>query len=165
MSRRGFLGGRLRSRGVGEFRPPWALGPDLFEARCTRCAQCVTVCPTAIIVRAAGGFPMVDFTRGECTFCGDCVRACEPGALVRGGDPAPPWGLRAVIGDRCLVAQGVECRVCGEACGADAIRFRLRPGGVAQPQLDAAQCTGCGACVGRCPVAAIGMTNVPERIG
>ena len=101
-----------------------------------------------------GGFPGVDFGRGECTFCGDCVAACEPRALQRDATTAP-WDRVAVIGEACLAARGVECRVCGESCPEGAIRFRPRLGGVAHPQLDAAACTACGACIGPCPTRAI----------
>ena len=102
-----------------------------------------------------GGFPGVDFSRGECTFCADCVAACEPLALRRDDTSAAPWDRVAVIGAGCLAVRGVECRVCGESCPEGAIRFRPRLGGVAHPQLDAAACTACGACIGPCPTRAI----------
>ena len=106
-----------------------------------------------------GGFPGVDFSRGECTFCGDCVRGCEPQALLRSDPAASPWAMVAAIGADCLAVRGVECRVCGEACPEGAIRFRLQLGGVAQPVLDAGGCTGCGACIGPCPTRAIAMQS------
>lgn len=113
-----------------------------------------------------GGFPGVDFSRGECTFCGDCVRLCEPQALFRSDPGASPWAMVAAIGADCLAERGVECRVCGEACPAGAIRFRLQRGGVAHPVLDASCCTGCGACIGPCPTRAIAMqsdNNIPTE--
>ena len=63
--------------------------------------------------------------------------------------------LRARIAETCLAEAGVECRICGENCPTGAIRFRPRLGGVAQPQLDVAACTGCGACFAPCPTRAI----------
>lgn len=159
MSRRGFLRGRTHAVDAPR-RPPWALAEAGFVARCTRCSACIDHCPTQILVRADGGYPAVDFSRGECTFCGECASRCEPGALRRTDDA--PWTLRARIGEACLSAQGVECRVCGESCPAGAIRFRPRLGGVALPVLETEACTGCGACFGPCPVRAIALLS-PDR--
>jgi len=151
-SRRAFFRGRPRP--AAEIRPPWALPEAEFSDRCTRCNECLTVCPTHILVVGDGGYPTVDFRAGECTFCGDCVTACQPQALQRGEDQAA-WPYKAEIGPTCLPRQGVECRVCGDFCEARAIRFKPRLGGSPLPELDPALCTGCGACVAPCPSAAI----------
>lgn len=152
-SRRAFFRTGLRTD-ESAIRPPWALAERDFIARCTRCGDCLRSCASGIVVAGDGGFPRVDFGRGECTFCGDCVTACIPAALRRDGDAAP-WAYVAAIGEACLAPRGVECRVCGENCDARAIRFRPRLGGVALPELDAAACTGCGACVAPCPTQAV----------
>ncbi|MBW7861344.1 MAG: ferredoxin-type protein NapF [Rhodocyclaceae bacterium] len=154
-SRRAFLRGRF-SAPVDEIRPPWAIGRSAFELRCDRCEECIRACPTGILRAGDGGFPTVSFESGECTFCGDCEQVCKPGALER-SEQDVPWSLKVRIGDACLADRGVECRVCGEACGAGAIRFRPRIGGVARPETDPAVCNGCGACHAPCPVRAIAM--------
>lgn len=154
MSRRAFLKGRLRAS-VAEIRPPWAIGPEAFEQRCDGCGECVVVCPTGIVAIGEHGFARLDFSRGECRFCGDCVSVCKPQALQR--ELAPAWAVKAAIGEHCLPAQGVECRVCGEGCDVGAIRFRPRLGGPARPELESEHCTGCGACYAPCPVGAIAM--------
>jgi len=155
-TRRDFLRGRRRSA-PPPLRPPWALAEEDFGTLCSRCGDCLRACPTGILVSGEGGFPIVDFSRGECTFCGDCVTACMPGALRRDEGRAA-WNHRAQIGEACLAQRGVECRICGEACGASAIRFRPRLGGVALPQLDEVACTGCGACLAPCPTQALVLT-------
>ncbi len=137
-------------------RPPWALAEDDFVARCTRCDECVWACPTGVLAKGRGGFPLVNFARGECTFCGKCVVVCEPRALVR-REAEAPWAVAAEIGSACLALKGVVCRSCGDRCEARAIRFRLARRGVSRPVLDADACTGCGACVAVCPARAIAM--------
>ena len=158
-SRRGFFRGRPRPK--AEIRPPWALAETEFTDRCTRCNDCLGACPEHIVVAGDGGFPTVDFTRGACTFCGACVDACKPLALHRVEGQAP-WSLKAVIGPACLPHKGVECRVCGDFCEPRAIRFLPQLSGTSQLTLDAALCTGCGACQAPCPAQAIRLaTPVP----
>jgi ferredoxin-type protein NapF len=66
-----------------------------------------------------------------------------------------PWSIRASIGEHCLAVQRVECRVCGDQCAPGALKFQPQAGGVSLPVLEAARCTGCGACVATCPTLAI----------
>jgi ferredoxin-type protein NapF len=152
-SRRNFLRGNFSLR-QGPLRPPWALAEADFLQACTRCGDCVDACPTHIVVSRDAGYPSIDFAAGECTFCGDCATVCATGALKRSGEQAP-WQALAAINEPCLARQRVECRICGDQCAAGAIRFPLRAGGIALPVLDQERCTGCGACVGPCPVQAI----------
>jgi ferredoxin-type protein NapF len=150
---RGDFSGRSRP-----IRPPWSLPEVEFVEHCSRCGDCISACPQHILDKGHGGFPHVDFSRGECLFCGECVQACTPGVLAGWspqGDGPAPWSVRAHIGDRCLAQRGVECRSCADQCDTAAIRFRLVAGGVAQPMLDRAACNGCGACYNVCPALAI----------
>lgn len=144
-------------------RPPWSAPEATFVDACNRCGECIKRCPEGVLVVGEGGFPRIDFSRGECTFCGDCVKACETGALSarREADPEQaPWDLRAVIEPgTCIAFRGVVCRACGENCETEAIRFRLAVGGFALPELDMEACNGCGACVRPCPVQAVKVTR------
>ncbi len=155
-TRRQLLRADLRGR-RGPVRPPWAAAR--FHDVCTRCDACLPACPERILVRGDGGFPEVDFQRGECTFCGDCVTACVPAALHRAGVDAPPWAHVARIGPDCLEARGVQCRACVDPCPHGAVS--VRPGATL-PAVDAATCTGCGACVAPCPVAAVSIGPSPR---
>lgn len=152
-SRRNFLRGKVAAHKAQQ-RPPWATAEAEFTALCSRCGDCARACPTRIIRQGDGGYPTIDFSAGECTFCGDCVTACQTRALQQNTGMAA-WQIRATIGEGCIARKSVECRICGEQCGESAIRFVPQAGGIAQPQLDTSRCTGCGACVGPCPVAAI----------
>ena len=158
-SRRGFFRGRPRPR--AENRPPWALPEAAFIDTCTRCNDCLTACPEAIIISGDGGFPTIDFKRGECTFCTECVTACQPHALLRSDEQAA-WSLQASIAPSCLPHKGVECRACGDFCDSRAIRFTPRLGGSPLPAIDLELCTGCGACIAPCPVSAITISP-PEK--
>lgn len=133
-------------------RPPGAVDEARFAERCTRCNACIAACSENLLVRAEAGFPERDWQRGECTFCNECIASCETGALL----PLlqQPWPWRAAIGDGCLALHGVTCQSCRDVCPHSAIRFS--PGNP-RPVLDPARCSGCGACVGVCPVAAITM--------
>ena len=159
VDRRQFLRGRLRP-GTVTLRPPWALPEADFTAACTRCDQCLHQCPEHILVRGSGGFPELDFQPGGCDFCGACLAACEPGALAgQAALPEHAWCQIAAIGAACLSTRGIVCRACGDACEPRAIRFRLAVGGKAMPEVDSARCNGCGACVGVCPVQAVGISR------
>ena len=136
-------------------RPPWAPAEADFTARCDRCGDCIPTCPEGIIRAGSGGFPEVDFAARGCTLCGDCLAACHGKALRGDPEKDPPWHLVADIGAACIARLGVICRSCGEACGEGAIRFRLRVGGAAEPLLYGEACTGCGWCIGVCPVQAV----------
>ncbi|PLX48712.1 MAG: ferredoxin-type protein NapF [Desulfobulbaceae bacterium] len=135
-------------------RPPWSGKEDDFARKCNGCGICVTVCPEKILEIAGGNYPWVNFADGHCTFCGACRRHCPEQALA-GGDDESPWSCTAVIGSACLARQGTSCRSCGEHCQDAAITFRLGLGGSSQPLVNTDLCSGCGACVGVCPVQAI----------
>ena len=81
------------------------------------------------------------------------MRAANP-AVVK----APPsLSTIAVLGGACISMRGVACRLCGDPCEPDAIRFRPLGAGRVLPDISAETCTGCGSCVSACPVGALSM--------
>ena len=134
-------------------RPPWALHEEAFTARCVRCHACVDACPRHVIRVGDGGFPAMEFFRQGCDFCAGepaCEAACEPQALNRAARQQawPDWKI--AVSDQCLARRQVECRSCGDACDARAIRFKPAPGGIE--------------CVGVCPVGAVRMTHATLKL-
>jgi ferredoxin-type protein NapF len=160
ISRRQFLRGTFRATSP-DLRPPWALAEDAFVDTCTRCDACLRACPQGVVRAGEGGYPMVDFVAGECTFCAACVDACLPRALRDAH--ARPWRAVATVGANCLALRGVHCDVCRDPCAVRAIRFQSTPGRVSSPAINAAVCSGCGACVASCPAQALKV--MPVRAG
>ncbi|RDL48207.1 Electron transport complex subunit RsxB [Ensifer sp. M14] len=127
---------------------------------CTGCGRCVEHCPTHII-SLRDERPTLDFSGGECTFCGDCARVCpEPVFAVLG---STRLAHVVAIGDGCLARNNVACQSCRDACPEEAIRFRPRAGGPFLPDVNVDSCSGCGACIGVCPVSAIGIVERHEE--
>ncbi len=136
---------------------PWVKIADSFTDNCTRCGNCVAACETNIIVNGDGGFPTVDFSKGECTFCYQCAQACPEPIFLQ--QTESPWQAKARINQNCLAEKNVECRSCSEMCDTMAIQFKLQLNKVAQPVINWDDCSGCGACVSVCPTAAIHVGN------
>lgn len=150
-TRRAFLRGQS-GRHTAHARLPW-LAAGRFVDDCTRCGQCLSACPEKIIVPFTGGFPGIDFSKGECTFCGACADSCPESLFDR--SLTQPWKIKALISDGCLAKRHVMCRSCEDACTQKAMEFRPAPGRIASPEISIANCTGCGACVSVCPENAI----------
>jgi ferredoxin-type protein NapG len=74
-------------------RPPGALPEKEFLAKCTRCDECVKVCPEHAImkflVQSPEHFltPILNDKRKACETCAakPCIEVCVPHALVKGG--------------------------------------------------------------------------------
>ncbi len=162
MSRRFFLKGQVSrsSKAISTpVRPPWALNESLFVESCSRCSDCISACPQGIIFTGDAGFPEVSFKQGECTFCTDCIKVCKTGALDASAlsqqTALQAWNLDVSFQSNCLSLNSVVCRACGDNCEAQAIRFKLKVGGISEPLISQDDCTGCGACVAVCPVDAV----------
>lgn len=146
----------IRRSDSAPIRMPHLVDESRFVDLCSRCQACVDACETGVIVVGDGGFPELDFQRAECTFCGACARACPKPLFLAPIDA--PWPYRATLSNGCLPLSGVECRSCADACDEMAIRFRPAAG-AAYPTLTD-DCTGCGACLPRCPGQALSLTPI-----
>jgi MauM/NapG family ferredoxin protein len=170
-------------------RPPGARPEGEMLALCSRCGQCMKVCPTNVLQPAIsragleGVFtPQMDYRRAYCDWaCAECSKVCPTGAIM-------PLALevkrktrigRAYIDrDRCIPwADYKTCLVCQELCPIPdkAILLReievLDPLGrtvrLGRPEVVADRCIGCGICENACPVPHSSAINVraidPDR--
>jgi ferredoxin-type protein NapF len=154
-SRRNFLRGNITGK-ANTIRPPWAIADSLFRERCTRCDDCIEVCPEKIILRTDDGYPQIEFSNAGCTFCAECLEACNTRALEgMRSDTDQAWRHSMQITDNCLSVKGVVCRTCGDHCEVRAIKFTLLTRGRSLPEIESASCTGCGQCIPVCPADAI----------
>jgi len=138
-------------------RLPWLKQP--IEQGCTQCGECIKTCPEKIIVKASGGFPLVDFTQGECSFCYQCAAVCPEGLFHEQQYVA--WDNSIEVRETvCLAQNGVYCRSCSDNCEQAAINIRPLIGGRAEVRVDDDKCNSCGACIAACPSQAIEIKEV-----
>ncbi|WP_077339566.1 ferredoxin-type protein NapF [Pseudocolwellia agarivorans] len=142
-------------------RLPYVINEKVFTDNCTQCEECINVCPEKIIVKGDGGFPEIDFSKGECTFCDKCVDACKE-ALFTQVEDEKPWDLAIEIKANCLAKNQVYCLSCQDNCETEAISFTYISESTPQPQISLDSCTGCGACVAVCPQTAIELSPKNE---
>lgn len=168
LNRRAFLRGKSPRVESNAIRPPWALEPSQFIDSCERCDECIRACPEKILFRGDGGYPEVDFKRGNCTFCAKCADVCEAEAFQYFktdepqeicSDPDKAWNLEVSIKSNCLSLNAIVCRTCGDVCEEQAINFRLQLRGISIPEIDNDSCTGCGECLYVCPESAVSINN------
>ncbi len=134
-------------------RPPGALVEPEFLKYCTRCYQCIDVCP-ADALHPAGisggipnfGTPVLDWKK--CIFCMNCIRTCPTGAIKRISRDDIDIGNAVINHGTCLTWSGQKkCDICYNACRYDAIKLEKK----IYPIVLEDPCTGCGACERKCP--------------
>ncbi len=134
-------------------RPPGAIDEEMFLDECTRCDECIAVCPPSAIRKApdafgrAAGTPMIDPRIQACVMCSDtpCITACEPNVLR--SDLPLTMGSAMIVPSDCLAFLGQSCTTCTDACPVDGA-LDLTDG---LPRIDSQRCTGCGVCHQVCP--------------
>jgi len=153
----------VRAKTSHSIRPPGALDESQFAGVCTRCGNCLRVCPSGIIERDFGQngianlfTPILRFENDYCREdCIRCTEVCPSGALVRLSLKEKAdiqIGLPKVNMDICLLGDDRECSVCKRWCPYDAIQYIFSEEEYTLiPKINQQKCTGCGACEAACP--------------
>ncbi len=148
-------------------RPPGALPEKPFRDTCSRCGDCVRVCPAQCIqIDPAGlrgnGVPFIDVDAAACVMCDGllCMGACPTNALV----PVPfadvDMGTAVWHPEHCLrTVEGQPCTVCVDVCPVGEMAIRLSGNTV---DVIGDGCTGCGLCQNRCPTTPKAITVTPR---
>lgn len=162
LTRRNFFRGKKVSTPAA-IRLPWVISEQTFIDNCTQCGDCLKSCEEKIIVKGDGGFPQIDFTKGECSFCQKCIDVCDQALFVdERQESKTAWQINIEIKNNCLAMNQVVCQSCQDSCETEAISFKYLQSTVPQPQIELDKCNGCGACVAICPQTAIAIT--PNQI-
>jgi len=139
-------------------RPPGALPETEFLEKCTRCNECVKVCPQEAIMKFVGEgspnhlTPMLNMRKAACTLCEDlpCINVCEPKALVSLASVREVKMGIAVINEKlCHAFQGMDCDYCVKDCPFPGEAIFLDD--QRRPVVVEDVCTGCGLCENICP--------------
>lgn len=158
LARRNFFRGKKISTPAA-IRLPWVIDEQHFIDGCTQCGDCIKSCEENIIVKGDGGFPTIDFSKGECSFCQHCIAVCDQPLFVDKREQSQTaWQLDIKIKSNCLAMNQVVCQSCQDSCETEAISFKYLTSKTPQPQIELDKCNGCGACVSICPQAAIELT-------
>jgi ferredoxin-type protein NapG len=147
-------------------RPPGSLEEQQFRDQCSRCGDCVRVCPVQCIkidysLDQGEGVPYIEPDQRACIMCTHlaCMHHCPTGALQPILMDFIDMGVATWHESTCLRAHGDACQICVDACpvGARALvvsddaRITVREG-----------CTGCGACQHACPTQPKSITVLPK---
>jgi ferredoxin-type protein NapG len=150
-------------------RPPGALPESQFRETCSRCQECVRVCPAQCIkidtTGAKGaGVPYIEIDTMPCVLCDGllCMHNCPSGALL----PIPigdiDMGTAVWHENLCLRSQGQDCTICVDKCPIGEVAIQLQNGKV---QVIEEGCTGCGVCQHDCPTSPKSITVTPRPTG
>ncbi len=144
--------------------PPGARSLRHFNAHCTGCQLCVSVCPNQVL-RPSGKLmtlmqPEMSFERGYCRpECAKCAEVCPTDAIhltSLAEKSSIQIGHAVWIPANCVVnTDGVTCNNCARHCPTGAIKMVHRdpddPKSPRIPAVNEERCIGCGACENLCP--------------
>lgn len=140
-------------------RPPGAVEESSFLSRCTRCNECIKVCPYLCVrgidsdVEYGIGTPIIIPEITPCRLCKDlpCIRVCKDKALMPVEDISKVRiGTALIDRTNCpdySADSAAPCRKCYTECPLKDEAIYLEGSG---PVIRAEKCTGCGICENVC---------------
>jgi ferredoxin-type protein NapG len=147
-------------------RPPGALPESSFHHTCSRCGECVRVCPAQCIkIEPDGrgeGLPFIDPNEMPCVLCDGllCMHKCPSGALLPTLLADIDMGTAQWHESLCLRSHGNECTICVDQCPVGSVALEFIDGKVC---VHEAGCTGCGVCQHSCPTSPKSITVIPRE--
>jgi ferredoxin-type protein NapG len=149
-------------------RPPGALEGDHFTDVCSRCGECVKVCPAQCIKIdsagiIAGGAPYIEPDVMPCVMCNGllCMHGCPTGALR----PIPiqdiDMGTARWREESCVRSIGENCTICIDQCPMGSAALELNGNRVVVTEEG---CTGCGVCQHYCPTSPKSIVVTPRDV-
>lgn len=136
-------------------RPPGALAERDFLDTCSRCGECVRVCPAQCIkIDYSGakgkGAPHIDPSEMPCVLCSSlaCMNSCPSGALQLVPLAEIDMGTAEWNEHLCVRSHGEECTACVDHCPVGTTALELIDNRIV---VHESACTGCGVCQQNCP--------------
>lgn len=149
-------------------RPPGAIREVDYLNKCTRCGDCVKVCPAHAIVSdpaVGGGAPFINSDTQPCVMCNTlaCMSACPTGALTIVPRFEIDMGTAVWAEDLCLLSSQQHCDACVVACpmGSAAIE-QMGTNDSREVRVHPLACTGCGLCQNVCPTTPKAIRVIPK---
>jgi ferredoxin-type protein NapG len=146
-------------------RPPGALPEQKFRETCSRCGECVNVCPVhAIRIDSTGkegfGAPFINADAMSCVVCEglQCMSVCPSGALVPTSINDIDMGTAVWHPDTCVRTRGESCTICVDKCPLGSAAIELKGNQIAVIPLG---CIGCGVCQQECPTSPKSIVVIP----
>jgi MauM/NapG family ferredoxin protein len=146
-------------------RPPGALLEQEFRDTCSRCGECVRVCPaSAIKLDMSGakghGVPFIDADAMSCVVCEGlrCMSVCPTGAILPTSINDIDMGTAVWREEICLRSNGQACTICVDKCPLGSAAIELKFGRVA---VNPHGCIGCGVCQHECPTSPKSIYVIP----
>jgi len=151
-----------KKSGAAVIRPPGAVAENIFTGLCSRCGNCINVCPESIIIPDFGASglrglltPILKYRHGYCNeWCAKCLDSCPTSAIRRLSleqKRITVIGRVQIDKSLCLAwTKREHCMVCQEFCPYQAIAT-VKNNGVNCPEVKEEVCRGCGACENQCP--------------
>lgn len=147
-------------------RPPGVQSEQQLRDMCSRCGECVRVCPAQCIkldvtYQYGHGAPYIEPETAACVLCEGlvCTTHCPTSALVPTLLEQVSMGLAVWHGESCLRTAGAECTVCIDKCPIKEKAIRLSGNSI---EVLNPGCVGCGMCQQHCPTYPKSITITPK---